>query len=175
MYSQRTAFIDDLNGARHDAFQRLVDIHHQNIAFVGTRLLQRFKLRHQHLGFEEMTFARFQTAFNDVEITFQVDKGEVRVSLAQQVAIVFFSAEQTISEILLVRCIAKAASFSACNHGLRSSSFNGSPEAIFQYCSADAENRRPETRHEADAPRRLRQRIYRCLIRPSERKRGDHD
>ncbi|STF89217.1 Uncharacterised protein [Escherichia coli] len=44
----------------HNTFQRLIDIHHQYIGFVRTRLLQRFKLRHQHLGFKEMAFARFR-------------------------------------------------------------------------------------------------------------------
>lgn len=80
MYSQRTAFVDRLNGARHHPFQWLIDIHHQNVAFLSAWLLQRFKLCYQHLGFEEMAFARFQTAFNNVEITFQIDK-EIRVSL----------------------------------------------------------------------------------------------
>ncbi|AAN82664.1 Hypothetical protein c4226 [Escherichia coli CFT073] len=68
----------------------MINIHHQYIGFVRTRLLQRFKLRHQHLGFKEMAFARFQAAFNHIKIAFQVDEREIRITFTQQVAIVFF-------------------------------------------------------------------------------------
>ena len=37
-----------------------------------------------------MTFTRLQTAFNHLEIPFQIDKREVRVTVAQQVAVGFF-------------------------------------------------------------------------------------
>ncbi len=37
-------------------------------------------------------------------------------------------------------------------HGLRSSSFSGSPDAIFSILRLDGGNRHQETRHEVDAP-----------------------
>lgn len=112
--------------------QRLVDVDRHHVAFVGARLLQCGELGDQHLRFEEVAVTRRQSGFDHRELAVQVDKRQVAVAGAQAVAILLFSAEQTMIDTLLVRCMAKAASLSAANHGARSSSFNASPAAIFR-------------------------------------------
>ena len=90
MYSLLTALVNNLNGAGDHTVQWLIDIDHQYIVFIRTWFFQRFKLGHQHLRFEEVAFTRFQTAFDNVKIPFQIDEREVRVTVAQLVAIDFF-------------------------------------------------------------------------------------
>lgn len=82
MYSLLTALVNNLNGAGDHTVQWLIDIDHQYIVFIRTWFFQRFKLGHQHLRFEEVAFTRFQTAFDNVKIPFQIDEREVRVTVA---------------------------------------------------------------------------------------------
>lgn len=74
--------VNNLNGAGDHTVQWLIDIDHQYIVFIRTRFFQRFKLGHQHLRFEEVAFTRFQAAFDNVKIPFQIDEREVRVTVA---------------------------------------------------------------------------------------------
>src|SRR5690606_19429909 len=83
-------FINHFNRTGDNTFQRLIDIHHQHILLVGTRLFERIELRHQHLGFKEVTFTRFQAAFDNIEIALQVNKGEVWVTVTQLIAVALF-------------------------------------------------------------------------------------
>ncbi len=123
-----------------------------------------------------MTLRAFFRRLHDVEITFQIDKGEVRVSLAQQVAIVFFSANRRSARFYWYAASRKAASSAppattVCGH------HHSTPrrEAIFSIlqrgCRKIAVQKRGMKlmRHGAcDSGF-----FYRRLVRPSERKRGD--
>jgi hypothetical protein len=78
------------HGIGDDGFQRLVDIYGHNVTFVRARLLQRRKLRYQHLWLEEVSVTRSQAGFDHRKIAVQIDERQVAVTGAQAIAVVLF-------------------------------------------------------------------------------------